>query len=105
MVDISKEDFCKIINRLQKSLDKQDEINHVLGAVIETGDLSDTVVELLEKLMNIETDDSYGSDIGYFVWELDFGRNWTPDSITDMNGNSIDFSTAEKLYDYLVNSP
>ena len=98
---LTKNEFCKIIKKLEQTSDKQSEICHVLDAVVDTGDLSDIVVDLLNKLMNVESNDIYGSDISYFCWELDFGKKWTPNSITDMDGNSIDISTAEKLYDYL----
>lgn len=101
-MEITKEEFCKIIDRLQKSWDKQNQIIDALGAVIDTGDVSDMVVDLLNKLMELESDELFGSDIGYFCWELDFGRKWTPDSIQDINGNPIDISTSEKLYDYLI---
>jgi len=102
MINISKEDFCKAINRLKESQDQLIEIDRVLGAVCNLGDLSDTVIKLLEKLTDAYINDQFGSDISYFCWELDFGRNWTPDSITDMDDNPIDISTPEKLYDYLV---
>ena len=99
---ITKEEFCKIIERLRKNYDRQTEIDDVLDTIIDFEDVSDVVINLLEKIMGIEADDFWGSDISYFCYELDFGRAWTPDSITDTNGNSIDISTAEKLYDYLT---
>ena len=42
-----------------------------------------------------------GEDISYFIYELDYGRDYEEGCITDQDGNNIDFSTAEKLYDYL----
>lgn len=54
------------------------------------------VIKLLQKLMD---DDN---DISYFIYELDYGRNYSPDSITDEKGNAIDMSTADKLYDWLI---
>lgn len=99
---ITKEEFCKIIRRLQKNCDRQTEIDDVFDTIINFEDVSDVVINLLEKIMGIKADDIWGSDISYFCYELDFGRAWTPDSITDTDGNSIDISTAEKLYDYLT---
>ena len=54
------------------------------------------VVKLLEKLMQ----DSIGN-ISYFIYELDYGREYQEGCISDKSGN-IDISTPEKLYDYLV---
>ena len=106
-MNISKEEFCKVIKRLEEVQDKQDKICSVLGAVVDTGDLTDVVIRLLEKLMNApvyKADGGIyeGSDISYFIYEIDFGRAWTPDSITEIDGTPIDISTAEKLYDYLL---
>ena len=55
------------------------------------------VVELLEKLMHDVAD-----DISYFIYELDYGRKYKPGYITYADGQEIDFSTAEKLYDYFL---
>ena len=101
-VNITKDEFCKVVNKLERTWRKQSQIADVLGTVIDTGDLSDVVVDLLEKLMGLDPNDVYGSDIDYFCWELDFGKKWKPNMIRDVNNNSIDISTAEKLYDYLI---
>lgn len=55
-------------------------------------------VKLLCKVMS----DNYDAteDITYFIYDLDFGSNWKPGSLTD-NGEDIDISTASKLYDYV----
>ena len=54
------------------------------------------VVKLLEKLMR----DSFGN-ISYFIYELDYGREYQEGCVSDKNGN-IDISTSEKLYDFLM---
>ena len=102
MVKLTKKEFCDIINRLQKHDEKMLEIDRVLETVLELDDLSTLVIELLEKLMDIDTNDVWGSDIGYYCYELNFGKEWKPSSLTDMDGNSIDISTPEKLYDYIA---
>lgn len=40
--------------------------------------------------------------IAYFVYELDFGRKYSPGYVIDENGEDINLSTAEKLYEYLA---
>ena len=56
-----------------------------------------TVVFLLHKLLNDAVE-----NIDYFIYELDYGRKYESGMITDENEKDIDFSTAEKLYDYLT---
>ena len=56
-----------------------------------------TVVFLLRKLLNDAVE-----NIDYFIYELDYGRKYESGMITDENEKDIDFSTAEKLYDYLT---
>lgn len=104
---LSKEEFVKIINQLQEVSDLQDTLNDEIrkckllnvdfvdghGFVIANEDI---VVSLLEKIMNDDCD-----DISYFIYELNYGRDYKPGMITE-NDIDIDFSTAEKLYDYLV---
>ena len=54
------------------------------------------VVKLLEKLMQ-----DRGGNISYFIYELDYGREYREGCVSDNNGN-IDISTPEKLYDLLM---
>ena len=42
--------------------------------------------------------------IDYFCWEIDFGESYTDGCVTDEKGNTIDISTPEKLYDYIVSN-
>lgn len=41
------------------------------------------------------------SDIEFFIYDLNYGTEWTKESITNKNGDYIDISTEEKLYNYL----
>lgn len=56
-----------------------------------------TVVFLLRKLLN-----DVFENINYFIYELDYGRKYESGMIKDEKNQDIDFSTAEKLYDYLA---
>ena len=40
--------------------------------------------------------------ISYWCYELEYGIGYYPGCVTDENGNPIDISTPEKLYDYVV---
>lgn len=98
---LSKTEFCKVIDRIREAWDfdmaiYQNDITKKYGAEIslDTSFLAEPLVTTLEKMFNV-TDES----IYYFCFELNFGRDGEP-----INPNEVDyFSTAEKLYDYLIN--
>lgn len=106
---MNKANFCRIINELREGERLQDKVasavrqyNNIVhsdypepfGMVISHSIL---VVELLAEIM----DDKMG-DIEFFCYELDFGRKYEPGMITDEEGNGIDLSSPERLYDTLI---
>lgn len=54
------------------------------------------VVELLDCMTN--TDDW----VSYWVEVLECGQRWNSDCVIDEQDNSVDISTPEKLYDFLI---
>lgn len=107
--NISKEEFVDIMSRLREASDLVDKVDELFrksrdnvecdfcnGAGLQISHES-TVVFLLRKLLKDDVE-----DIDYFIYELDYGRKYEHGMITDKNGADIDFSTAEKLYDYLT---
>lgn len=106
---ISKEEFVEILNRLRDSSDLVRKVNSLFrnsrdnvecdfcnGAALQISHES-TVVFLLRKLLKDAVE-----NIDYYIYELDYGRQYEPGMITDENGHDIDLSSAEKLYDYLI---
>lgn len=108
---ISKDKFVTIINKMKVTDDFVNEINDKTRQLRETLDDSfvdffdgnslfvahtDLVVKLLENMFN---DNDL---ISWWIFELDYGRKYTEGCVSDCDGNNIDISTAEKLYDYLV---
>ena len=105
---LSKKEFVDIITRLQTATELVDKVEELFrnsrdnlendfcnGAGLQISH-EGIVVKLLEKLMG----DSYGN-ISYFIYELDYGKEYKEDCISDNNG-FIDISSAEKLYDFLM---
>lgn len=104
---ISKEKFVEIINRLKSYNELQDKINDLFKENIDNKENDfcnaggicigheSVVVELLENMFNTDM-------ISYWIYELDYGEKYTEGCVLDENMNNIDLSTAEKLYDYLV---
>ena len=102
---LSKEEFCGYINRMKTAWDTDMKISGLarnarsdfLGS--DMSYLAADMCKLLQILMGCEV-----NDIEYFCFCLDFGESWESGMVTDGNGNDIDLSTAEKLYDFLVNN-
>ena len=106
---LSKEDFVDIMTRLRDSSDLVDRVDDLFrnsrdsvecdfcnGASLQISH-EGIVISLLGKILK-----DTGDDIGYFIYELDYGRKFEPGMITYQNGRDIDLGSAEKLYDYLV---
>ena len=104
---ISKEKFVEIINRLKNYNELQDKIDNLFKDNIENRERDfinagsicigheSVVVYLLEKIFDTDM-------ISYFIYELDYGEKHKAGCVLDENMNEIDLSTAEKMYDYLV---
>ena len=105
---ISKEEFVKIINRLRET---NDFVNHTNDEARKLQDAIESdffnsmslaishesiVVSLLENMFDC------GDILGWWIYELDYGKKYKGGCITEKNGNIIDISTVEKLYDYLI---
>jgi len=41
-------------------------------------------------------------DLGYFVYELEFGEKWKEGVVTDVDGNDIPLKNSSDLYDLLI---
>ena len=105
---ISKNKFIEIINILKEVNDFVDETNakarKLNDAIISDFHNAMTlsisheqiVVDLLKSIFN-----DYDT-IRWWIYELDYGRLYSDGVFQDGNGNNIDVSSAEKLYDYLV---
>ena len=62
------------------------------------------LIDLLGILMGCNQTDDFGTDIEYFIYDLEYGTSWKENSITDDTGRSFDLHSPEALYDYLVES-
>lgn len=107
---LSKDQFVQIMHKLQESDDATAAINKVMreySSLKETRDFFDAAAfivtnrqiidELLEECM-IDN----GEWISYWVYELNYGREWSEGCVQDKNGNDIPLGTAEQLYEFLL---
>lgn len=107
---ITKKEFVDIINRLKEADDFVEETNKnakklkdaIISDFYNASSLSisheDIVVKLLKELFNLQDDDT----LIWWLYDLDYGRDYKEGDFRDGDGNEIDVSTPEKLYDYLV---
>lgn len=100
---MTKEYFCLFIQNIEMLHNDQRRIEDALDLILDGrpicnigGDLETFIVKYLEKEMEDKFD--WISD---FIYELEFGKNYKPEMITEKDGSNIDLSTAEKLYDVL----
>lgn len=113
MQKIAKEQFLKYIKDIQNAVEYDLECSaaarehHIDFSESNTSYLACIAVDLLEIMFDCYSSAGYG-DISYFCYELDFGKKWKPGMVTDQDkdGNEIDvdFSSAEKLWEYLNNN-
>ena len=102
---MTKEYFCEVINRVKLIHDYHNELFSLnqkynnryrlfnIGDVDSYPTLEDDVIGLLEDKYNTNA-------IAYFIYDLNFGKEWKPGSFID-NGEDINLSSIENLYNYI----
>lgn len=105
---ISRELFIKTIDAIEKQFKHDEKCEQAIKVLFEDGqgfyDYSEVLLALENVLMEI-FDDKTNEWIGYFVYELDFGKKWTKNSVThEVDGKKISIlmRDAGELYDYLT---
>ena len=112
---ISKEKFVEYINFIKSLDDKESKLQDGLqacfgkenvGYVSVFNEVVSKMIEMLCDLMGIEynIDTHIGDDIQYFIYELNFGKSKDAVEAIITDGKTYDLSTAEKLYDYILES-
>ena len=107
-MQISKEKFCRIIGKLKEARDIQDKVdeifsNSTINYISDFSNAASLLIcheDLVIDLLSIMFDNT--EDISYFIYQYDFGESFELGDVTEKNGENIDLSTVEKLYDYLV---
>ena len=103
---MKKKTFIKAIEAIKAQLEHDHNVSTQLGRVFSDAFEANLYYDnhfLSEGLLNVlqvELGDK-GEWIGYFCYELDFGKKYKPGCATNADGTNIDLSTAGKLYDFL----
>ncbi len=108
MSRISKEEFIRIIKRLEETEKTKNEIDKIIKESTDCiiSDFTnasslmicheDIVISLLETMF----DDK--DTISWWIYDLEYGKKYEDGCITEKDGTIIDLSTTEKLYDFLI---
>lgn len=98
---ISKDAFLRIMNDVHKEEEYIDDINGVFNKYNYGGGyFPPTCVDSLVNLLEFIFEDN-NDWIGYYIWELNFGKNWNPGTVR-CKDKDIRLDTDENLYDFLV---
>lgn len=101
---ISKDEFIKAISKVKAVHEYQDGLNTYFSkngcdGNLYQPDCTDTVLNLLHTIFGKADENEW---ISYFVFELEFGEKYNQGMIKDCEGECIDLSSTENLYNYLI---
>lgn len=100
---ISKETFVNTMTRLELLDKHMEDVDVALRALSSdfNGFYIPEVVQIVLDILKDAFNDKYDW-IGYCVCEKDFLHSLKPDDVLDRDGNPIDLTSWEKVYDYLI---
>ena len=97
---ITFEKFKKYMNAVKKDYDYMDQVSDVLNSDFLYENLSGAsyVLDILSDIFH----DGEHDNIGYFVFELNWGKDYEPGDVVTKDGEIIPLGTLEDLYALLV---
>lgn len=107
-VVFTRELFIECIEAIQKQYEHDKKCSDAFQVILPNDYISSYqnhwIQNQLVKLMQVAMNDEHkNSWIEYYMWELDFGKNYKAGSTTRKDGSNIDLSTHESLWDFLNN--
>lgn len=108
--NLTKEQFVECVDRIKKTRDKDDMLSEAIEKACNNdcyviglyGTEYSTMVDLLSYAMGLEVGTYSGNMLEYFIYDLNFGKEYKEGCVTEIDGSPIDISTTEKLYDYIA---
>jgi hypothetical protein len=105
-IKMTKKLFTETIQALQNQYDHDSKCNEAFKVILpddfvigyKNNFLSNQIVKLLQVAMNDEQAHSW---IEYWLYELEFGKQYKKGCVTEKDGSVIDISSAGKLYEFL----
>ena len=102
---IQKDEFVALMTAMkeQRKIDNKatDHLQEIFIDVIGGFYPNDILFTAIETFLRNSFHDE-GDWILYFIYDLADGSEWKEDSCTEKDGTTIDLSTVEKLYDFLI---
>ena len=103
---LREKEFCELLSKLRKRQEIIEEMEKIKQrGYKELGDeyISYSTPEVDDSLIIRILDRMFNTDmISYWCWELNYGREYKDGDIREVNGETIDISSLDKLYKYLV---
>ncbi len=102
---MKKELFIETINSIKKQFEHDDKCHEAFSILLNNDYVSGyDNHHLTDAILRILKDDFKDTDnwIEYFIYELEFGDKYKAGCCSYKNGDNIDISNAEKLYDFLI---
>lgn len=106
---MNKQLFIKTINFMKGLSDQSETISQFLktswegGAVFPHNKTFSMIQELLSS--DFQNPSRAMQWIDYFCWNLDFGKNWSPRTVLEVETDKdIPLQTPEQLYDLIISS-
>lgn len=111
---ISRETFKDAINFVKRMSELDDRVHDIYkefgdvlidgyGPIVDTG----IIIRILNEEFKLNITEEYGSDLDYWVWECDFGKEWNerePENLNlpeDHRYRKPKIDNLDELYDYL----
>ena len=106
---ISKNKFCEILDYLQEIEKFEDSLRQVFKNSRRTTDFMDAamftdcrMIDYLLFLLEDEFNDIEDGWISYWIYDLNFGKDWYFGCAIDENEKEIKLKTKEDLYNFLM---
>lgn len=108
--NINKQQFLEYIDKIKETFKKDEELSTAIEKACDndcfivglyTHECS-TLVNLLSLAMGLEVGTRDGNILEYFIYELDFGKDYTEGCYSRLDDTPIDISTPEKLYEFII---
>jgi hypothetical protein len=107
LVEITKELFIETIDEIKKQHENDSKCTDAFSVILPTDFISGYdnhwIQNQLLKIIKISLNDFHkDSWIEYFIYDLDFGKEYKKGMTTNVDGSEIDLSDSGKLYDFLI---
>ena len=99
---ISYDKFLDYMESFRKKLDDESKLDKALKQISpDFGGFHDEIGETLFLKMIKELVHDTGEDIDYFIYDLEWGKNWEKGCITTSDGRDIMMRDIDDLYNWL----